>query len=660
MKYLFLLIVFGLFSSIQAQDYQIKPDSLYELGDVTVTYTADKTTPISFKTLSKVDIERLNVGQEPSVILQTLPSFTTYSDAGNGSGYSYFRLRGIDQTRLNVTLDGIPLNEPEDQGVYFSNYPDVLNSVSSVQVQRGVGMTQNGTASYGGSVQLSSPSLWDDKYTNVGFGLGSYNSRRMYFEHNTGIDSEFGTYIRGSRTKSDGYRDNIFNDSYSLFYSTGYYKPNYSFKVVSFIGTQKNGQGWLGVPMDKIKESPTTNMNVESETDKFLQGMISLQSNFELNDNFQLQNVVYYNYLDGNYNFDLDAFLGLTGTNQELNQLYNYDLQSNWIGTFTNLIYVNSGVESVTGIHINKYDRRHIGSEQNMGKLYENTGYKNEMSIHQRLETDIKDLTIYGDVQLRHTQFTYDGDVSMDDMDWTFFNPRFGLTYSIGDVNVYGSVGKTGREPTRNDMFGGEDNFVQLYQTDPEFVTDYEGGVRFYGSINSLNVNGYYMDFRNEITLNGQFGPNGIALTQNVESSYRSGIELDYTLNLDNLTYQLNGNFSRNYIEEDGSKFQPILTPETVINQLIDVRVGKFDVGTTLRYQGESYIDFSNTEVLESYFVTDLRISKTFNNLEVSFFVNNITDELYFTNGYIDMFDGEPRYHIQAPRNYYLNLTYNF
>ncbi|MEO1451141.1 MAG: TonB-dependent receptor plug domain-containing protein, partial [Bacteroidota bacterium] len=168
-----------LFSGLQAQEKTLKsqaPDSSKVLPEVLITYQADRLSPIPFQNLSSQRISSRNFGQEPSFMLAEGPSMTNFSDAGSGQGYSYVRIRGIDQTRINMTLDGVPLNEPEDQGAYFSNYPDLFNSVSKVQVQRGIGTTQNGTASYGGSIQLFSPNLHDTAQTNFGIGYGSFNT----------------------------------------------------------------------------------------------------------------------------------------------------------------------------------------------------------------------------------------------------------------------------------------------------------------------------------------------------------------------------------------------------------------------------------------------------------------------------------------------------
>lgn len=160
------------------------------LQEVTIIYQADKRTPVTFQNIYAKDINIKSTGQELSFLLSETPSITNYSDAGSSQGYSYFRLRGIDQTRINMTLDGLRLNEPEDQGAYFSNYPDILNSVSKIQIQRGVWTSKNGVASYGGSVQLFSPNLADTTKKTFGLGYGSFNSLRVFGEYNSGIKTK--------------------------------------------------------------------------------------------------------------------------------------------------------------------------------------------------------------------------------------------------------------------------------------------------------------------------------------------------------------------------------------------------------------------------------------------------------------------------------------
>ena len=192
-------------------------DTTHVIKEVVVTYQADKLTPVTFQNISGKELQAKSTGQEPSYLLAQTPSITVYSDAGSTQGYSYFRMRGIDQTRINISLDGVPLNEPEDQGAYFSNYPDIMNSVSKIQIQRGIGTSKNGVGSYAGSVQLFSPNLFDSTYTTVGFGYGSFNSHRVFAEYNSGVKNKKAFYVRASQIYSDGYKYHSSNNSQSVF-----------------------------------------------------------------------------------------------------------------------------------------------------------------------------------------------------------------------------------------------------------------------------------------------------------------------------------------------------------------------------------------------------------------------------------------------------------
>lgn len=229
-KYLITLFsLLGAFNTFTQTD----TSQVYELPEVVIeSYLAEDKTPVTYQDVDMEVIDSKNTGQEASFLLSETPSMTVYSDAGSYQGYSYFRLRGIDQTRINMTLDGVPLNEPEDQGVYFSNYPDFFNSVDQIQIQRGVGTSKNGTSSYAGSIQYTSPNLADSTYKTVGAGYGAFNTYRIFGEYNMGIKKNKGLYIRASHLNSDGYKDRSANNSQSVFYS-GYGQDRVSEIVVA-------------------------------------------------------------------------------------------------------------------------------------------------------------------------------------------------------------------------------------------------------------------------------------------------------------------------------------------------------------------------------------------------------------------------------------------
>lgn len=309
---------------LKAQD-ALLIDTIYQLKQaVVVTYQADKLTPMTFQNINSKELKLKSIGQEPSFLLSETPSITVYSDAGNTQGYAYFRMRGIDQTRINMTLDGMPLNEPEDQGAYFSNYPDILNSISKIQIQRGVGTSKNGVASYGGSIQLFSPNLYDSTKTTLGFSYGSFNSLRAFGEFNSGIKNKKALYVRASQIYSDGYKYHSSNNSQSIFISSGLFYDKTSWKINLLAGHQQNQLAWLGVSDSLIAIDRRTNAN-SKERDRFTQCLVQLQNRWKLNTFTTIQSSLYYTFLKGNYDFNLNNFLGLPTTNE----LYNYAFQSN-------------------------------------------------------------------------------------------------------------------------------------------------------------------------------------------------------------------------------------------------------------------------------------------------------------------------------------------
>jgi len=662
-KYFILFLLTILISrQLKAQD-TLRLDTTKILKEVIITYQADKLTPITFQNISSKDLKTKSTGQEPSFLLSETPSITNYSDAGNSQGYSYFRLRGIDQTRINMTLDGVPLNESEDQGAYFSNYPDILNSVSKIQIQRGVGTSKNGVASYGGSVQLFSPNLYDSSKTTFGFGYGTFNNLRAFGEYNSGVKNRKALYVRASQIYSDGYKYNSSNNSQSVFLSGGLFYDKSTWKMNLLVGHQQNQLAWLGVSDSLISIDRQTNAN-KNERDQFTQCLAQLQNNWRPNNFSSIQSSVYYTFLNGNYDFNLNNFLGLPTTNE----LYNYAFQSNLIGFFSNYTYSKKHLNWTTGVHGNIYDRQHIGSEKTLGQLYKNTGYKNEVSFFTKADYTFKWFTFFADIQYRYSTFDYKGTVTIDKMQWHFINPKAGLSIEVKPNSIiYYSIGSTGREPTRNDMFGGNDDLLAdslgnpiLSIKTPEYVLNHELGFRHQSKKLNFNLNLYYMDFKNEIVLDGKFGPNGLALTNKVEQSFRTGVELSVTYKVSK-SFSLINNSSFNYsrIKEQKEVFTPILTPPLIINQEAVYFYKGFSFAVSARYQDKSFIDFANTSTVKSYFLLNGRVSYDIKGFQFCVFVNNITNSKYFNNGYVD-FDGSKKYFVQAPTNFYASIKYSF
>lgn len=661
--YITLLLIFIALVS-RAQDSTIVFSDTLETVDIISPFVAVKKSPFTYKNLDISVISQQNYGQEASFILSNTPSITVYSDAGSYQGYSYFRMRGIDQTRINMTLDGVPLNEPEDQGVYFSNYPDFFNSVGSIQIQRGVGTSKNGAASYGGSIQFGSPTLTDEAKKEFGVGYGSFNNYRAYAEYNSGLINNKALYIRGSYLHSDGYKERSANTSRSIFYSGGIFNKKNTWKLTSFMGRQKNQMAWLGSTKEILDQNPKVNANSPNEDDEFMQSLFQLQHINYISDRSTLTASTYYNRLTGNYDFDLNNFLGAPSTDE----LYNYALKSHFYGAFSNYTYETPQLKFVAGIHANRYTREHIGSEQTSGHLYTNKGTKGEFSLFAKGNYQLGKFVIFADVQWRNTYFDYHGDVALERFKWDFLNPKAGITLEASDqLNIYYSIGKTSREPTRTDIFIGSDNLNSDHDgnpilgiTTPEEVVDHELGLRHQTGKLNWSANLYYMDFKNEIVLNGQFGPNGLALNDHVSKSFRSGLEVDvnYTL-AKRLTINQNLSYNRSRIEEGGITFQPILTPSFISNSRLSYPIKSFRISLEGRYQSNSYLDFANEEELAGYFLVNSQLSYQYKLLTASIFLNNITNQKYYNNGYVD-FDGSAKYFIQAPLNIFTNLVISF
>ncbi|MBW8684510.1 TonB-dependent receptor [Chitinophaga rhizophila] len=638
-------------------------DSTRRLKEVIVTYQAGNKTPVTYQDLNMKVLDDKNTGQEPSFLLSETPAVTVYSDAGNMQGYSYYRMRGMDQTRINTTLDGMPLNEPEDQGAYFSNYPDILNSVSRLQVQRGVGTSKNGAASYAGSVQLFGPEAGDTPSTNIGLGYGSYNSFRVFAEHQTAVRNNKSLYVRGSQVYTDGYKYNSFNNSQSVFVSGGLYHDKSTWKLNVMAGHQQNGMAWLPVADTLIAKDRRTNANTKAEKDRFFQGLVQLQHIWRPTIYTSITSSVYYTYLNGGYDFDLNNFLGTASDGN----LFNYGFRSHFGGFFTNYSLTHDHFRWTSGVHGNMYTRGHTGTDNWLGELYQNRGYKHDISGFSKIEYDLGRVTLYGDLQYRYTTFDYKGSVSFDKMNWHFLNPKGGINFAAGNtLSIYYSIGRTGREPTRNDIFGGNDDLVAdstgkaaIFNQDAESVVDQELGFRFRKGNLAIDLNGYYMNFDNEIVLNGQLGPNGLLLTNKVKSSYRTGVELHVGYQLKAFTFTNNSSFNHSRIKEQSVAFTPVLTPALIINQ--EVAWQRKDLGLALsgRYQQGAYIDFANEAMTADYVLLNARAQYTWKGCTLSLFINNLTSASYYNDGNVEA-DGTRKYFVQAPRNMYVAFKYSF
>lgn len=373
---------------------------LYSNVNDSISYDIDEVSIVGFynnsfttnETITKKYLDKKNICQEPSYILSEQPSIMAYSDTGNEFGYAYFRIRGIDQSRINMTLDGMPLNEGEDLGVYFSNIPNMFGSLENINVQRGASSLQNGTSGYGGSINFESIKLYQPKYTNININGGSFGTFSTSVEFNSGRINKCSFYGKVTHKQTDGYRDYASNNSQSSFLKFGVKINDYhSIDILSFTGLSRNGQGWIGNTQDELKDNKKINGCTKNENDKFLQTINKLSYKGFLSNNIILSSSLYYNFLDGWYDFDVDNFnYRMLGDKTNTSEILRYKMKHHMFGGNVAIkLYVDDFILT-SGINGSTFNRKHIGLTNLLcdNVLYQNKGYKNDINVFLKSEYD--------------------------------------------------------------------------------------------------------------------------------------------------------------------------------------------------------------------------------------------------------------------------------
>jgi iron complex outermembrane receptor protein len=632
--------------------------------------------PISQKTLNSADLEPRYFGQDVPLVLQGVtPSLTSYAETGNYWGYSYIRLRGIDQSRINLTLDGIPLNDPEDQVLYFADFPDLANSLNSVQVQRGVGTSSNGTAAYAGSINMETIPLTGPRRGNVQLEGGSFGSKRLSAEYQTGLlPSRFAAYARLSGLRTDGYRYHSGVEGKSLFFSGGYFGDRDILKLTTTTGTMKDTMAYLAVAKSDLDTNRRINPLTPRERDGFGERLVALSYTRLLTPSSSFTITPYRISASGDYDVLIDS-------------LWNFNLKFVWYGATANWSYKRDNLSLDVGANANTYARDHAAYERpnTADPLYFNTGHKQDASGFTKLSYTTGGVTWFGDLQARRATFRYTPDrnagIAERSVDWTFVNPKLGLSYAATPAwTLTASYGKNTREPARNDMFAGLDNldsasapFVgDLTRVRPETVHDVEAGAAYHGRDLAFSANVYSMDFRNEIAPIGAISELGAALRKNVDRSYRRGVEADATYRgIDRLTLTANASVSRNrirdYVDSTGDTpvtyhdVSPLLTPTfQVFGRGAVAATRNLELALESRYQNRSYL--TNTAdanlILPAYADVSASLAWHFRRYEVLARVNNLTDGKKYGSGYAS--DGVSYYYVLPPRNFFITMKLDF
>lgn len=661
-------------------------------------------TPVAYNTVAKEDIERRNMGQDIPFLLNLTPSFVTTSDAGAGVGYTNFRIRGTDLNRINISVNGIPLNDSESHGTWFVNMPDMASSLDNVQVQRGVGTSTNGAAAFGATVNLQTNSLNKDAYGAFKTAAGSFNTFKNTLSAGTGLlNDHFTVDVRLSKITSDGYVDRASSDLKSFFVSGGYYAENTVVKLNVFSGKEITYQAWNGIPSSMLDTDRTYNPSgeyvdengvtqyYEDEVDNYQQDHYQLHFSHKFNDAWNISASAHYTYGRGYYesykddedleDYKLDPIQVGDELIESTNLVRRKWLDNDFYGLTYSLNYNENRSDFKLGGGYSVYDGDHFGNviwAQYYGsanpnhEYYRNNGLKKDFNIFAKYNWQLTEkLNLFADLQYRRINYEVDGlDDDFRDItqkhEYNFFNPKFGIFYQPADnQELYLSFAVANREPNRTaliDYPAGQEPPVH------ETLRDLELGYNFASSRFSFGANYYYMNYKDQLVLTGQINDVGSAIMVNVDKSYRTGIELQAGVQIAK-DFQWNGNttISMNkikdfteYVDNWNTWGQEefylgdtdlAFSPNVVANSEFVYSPGEnFSISFISQYVGEQYIDntSSSDRTLDAYFVNHLKADytiqpKLFDEIVLHFMANNLFNHTYESNAWVYsyIYDGE-------------------
>jgi len=640
---------------------------------------ADLNTPVAYTNIEKEDIDKNNSGRDIPYILNMTPSVVISSDAGTGIGYTSMRIRGTDMTRINVTLDGIPLNDSESHGVWWVNMPDFASSIENIQIQRGVGTSTNGAAAFGANINFVSDKVKKKAYADVNRTLGSFNTKKTTFKVGTGLlNNHFAFDARLSKIHSDGFIDRAKSDLESYYVSAKYIDKKNYLKINVLRGTEETYQAWNGVPKDSLETNRTYNSyTYENEVDNYTQKHYQLFYTRKFNKNLNLNIALHHTKGEGYYeqfkenetfvDYGLDTIFISSDTIAITDLIRRKWLDNNFVGSVYSLQYSNNNLDITLGGAWNKYDGDHFGkiiwSEYaiNMAKgfeWYRNTGTKKEVNEYLKINYKlISNLNLWADLQYRKIDYEITGihddlrDISQEHP-YSFFNPKAGISYNISNnQNSYFSFAVANREPSRSNFR----DAAEGEEFTPETLHDYEGGYKFVLNKLVFNINLYYMNYKNQFILTGEINDVGAYIMSNVPESYRAGAEFSGAVKLSNFAeWKFNTTYSKNKIKN------------------LTVYVDNWDTwGQETETYTETDISFSPEIIAGSEFVNNLRLSyslklKKIKEIAFNVLINNIFNEKYETNAWVYryktggneyVFDG---YFPQAGINFLAGINFRF
>ena len=670
---------------------------------------ATSSIPVTYSNLSKKELAKRNLGQDIPILLNYLPSVISSSDAGAGIGYTYLNVRGSNSERINITINGIPYNDPESHGTFWVNLGDFASSTENLQLQRGVGTSTNGSGAFGASLNILTDAISENAGGEISNSFGSYGTRKHTVKFTTGKINEYLEVSgRFSNIHSDGYIDRAFTNLKSYFLQASYKDENTLIKAVSFGGAERTYQAWYGLDPQQLKEDRRQNpYTYENEVDDYKQNHYQLHWNEQLNNHWSTN--IGLNYTKGAGFFEqyktsenAAAFNNLIEDGSDVivrrwldNDFYVFNFNAN---------YKDEKLNIITGISYSNYTGDHFGeviwgSNLASGVSYGDRYYfsdakKTDMSVFSKATYQMNEkVSAYLDLQGRFINYQTKGLTSdrnpLDiDAQFNFFNPKAGFIYKIAaQNNIYLSYARANREANRNDFENGVSS--------PEILDDIELGWRYKSDRVQLNTNIYYMNYKNQLVLTGAIDDVGAPIRATSGKSYRLGLEIDADLKLnDQFSIKSNAAFSTNKNEDFTAPINGNLvnlgdtplsfSPNVIVGNMVMYQPSKnLQISFLSKYVGKQFMSNLNSsvsklDVLDSYFTSDLNFvyeivtKKVFDAIIISGIINNIFNTEYVDRGFYYTYDDTwsspdsvttldgAGYYPQATRNFLVGVTLKF
>jgi iron complex outermembrane receptor protein len=668
------------------ENEKVKKDSILLLEPVELrAIRAGENSPFTKSNLTKKDLKKLNLGADLPFMLNQTPSVVINSDAGNGVGYTGIRIRGTDASRINVTLNGIPFNDAESQGTFFVDLPDFTSSVSSIQIQRGVGTSSNGSSSFGGSINISTNEVNTKSYAEFNNSYGSFKTWKNTIKAGTGlIGDHFTADLRLSNITSDGYIDRASSDLKSYYFSTAYLNKKSSVRFNVFSGKEKTYQAWYGVSENDLQNNRTINYAgtekpgepYDNETDNYRQTHYQLFYNQQLSNRIKLNTAFFYINGKGYYEQykagEAYADYGITEPMNGNQPITHTDLirqlwlDNDFYGTIFSLNYRDSIKQLTLGGGLNRYDGNHFGeviwAEQglaNIHRWYDQDALKTDLNLYFKEQTKMgKYFSLFYDLQYRKVSYDIYGFRDNPDLvinnDYNFFNPKVGVSFNKNSMSGYFSYSLGQKEPNREDFEAGLDQLPK-----PEKLNDFEIAVERKTEKYAAGITGYFMDYKDQLVLTGKINDVGAYTRTNIPKSYRLGIELNGSGEI-NSWFNVSANFSissnkvkdfTEFIDDYDNGIQKTITysstniafsPNMVGAATLNfLPVKNVELSLISKYVGKQYLDNTQNESrsLNAYYTQDARmiysISKNWlREASIIFQLNNVFNKLYEPNGY--------------------------